>query len=117
MSGECYRRVTGLEVIARSRSVCLGLRAVEGNVPIRSRVGLSKVGAWTLRACLYACGGLAAAFMLGMILTVIFARPASAAQNLVAPVSGTALPGVAGSGGTSQASAPVQAAGGAMSSV
>jgi hypothetical protein len=60
------------------------LRAVEGNVPICSRVGLTKVGAWTLRACLYACGGLALTFMLGLILTVIFARPASAAQNPIA---------------------------------
>jgi len=43
---------------------------------------------------LYACGGLAATFMLGMILTVIFARPAAAAQNPVASASGTAPPGV-----------------------
>jgi len=64
-------------------------------------VGLTKVGARTLRACLYACGGLVLTFMLGLILTVIFARPASAAQNpiavlpVVAAVAGAALPAAA----------------------
>ena len=58
-------------------------------------MGLSKAGAWTLWACLYACGGLALTFMLGLILTVIFARPAAAAQNPVVSGSGLAPPGVA----------------------
>ena len=32
-------------------------------------MGLTKVGAWSLRACLYACGGLVLTFMLGFILS------------------------------------------------
>src|SRR5690242_3623966 len=44
-------------------------------------MGLSKkAGPWSLRACVCACGGLAAIFVLAMVLAVIFARPASAAQ-------------------------------------
>src|SRR6266487_4977406 len=106
VSAECYRRVTGLGGHCEVRSACLALRAVEGIAPIRSRVGLLTVRAWTLRACFYACGVLAVTFMLGLILAVIFARPASAAQNPVASASGTAPPGVTG-----------QAAGGVVSSV
>jgi len=47
------------------------LAAVEGNVPICSRWA-NEVGAWTLRACLYPLAA-ALTFMLGVILTVIFA--------------------------------------------
>ena len=83
------------------------MRAVEGNAPIRSRMGLSKeVGAWSLRVCVCACGGLAAIFVLAMILAVIFARPAAAAQ--LASGSRGAFPGRSG---------PVLASGGRTSPV
>lgn len=99
------------------RSACLAWPAVEGNAPIRLRVGLSKAGAWTLRACLYACGGLALTFMLGLILTVIFARPAAAAQNPVVSGSGLAPPGVAGQAAGDVVSSVASSASSAVSSV
>src|SRR5260370_11981362 len=63
------------------RGGCLRFSPVEGDGTILSRAGLL-----VLRVCVYACGGVAAAF----VLLLMFARPASAAQ---APV----LPGTAGS--------------------
>ncbi|HEX9528646.1 MAG TPA: hypothetical protein VF951_14200, partial [Streptosporangiaceae bacterium] len=55
----------------------------------RDHTILSRAGLLALRACLYACGGLAAA----VILALIFARPASAAQAPVLPgTTGTSAP-------------------------
>ena len=83
---------------------CLRSHAVQRGIAILSRGGLL-----TLRVLLCACGGVAAAF----VLALIFARPASAAQNPVqsgtAAASAVSVPAVPVASGPAAISAvPVQ---------